>query len=739
MIAHLDHISLEHAVNQAELFGAHDPFFSNYHNFLSLAEYPGKGEKEKRHGYRRGVGGDGWHAGERAIQHTLLGDRERPRDNPTFHGLAPSYGYRVQNSPLVAFGTLDRAGRPWTTIWGGEAGFCRPVAQGVLGVRGATVDARYDPVLGALFGGGEGDEDGGIQDGEVVRPEGGKVMSGLSIDLETRDRVKLAGRLVAGAVSLTAQDGALADLQMAFQVTESLGNCPKYLNKKHIVPHVPRPQLVSQGQDLPLPDEAIELVHKADLFFISSKHGIANNEIEAESMDTNHRGGPAGLLRVFRNDASSEGGVALVYPEYSGNRLYQTLGNLQTDPAVGLAIPDFETGDVLYLTGRASILVGDKAAAYLPRCKLALRIDVQEHRFVRDGLPFRGSVIDYSPYNPPVRRLVTERDPLGGASSSTDEAGLGTARLVAREEITPTISRYVFQLSLSPNRATTPASHHPQTPLWHPGQHVTLDFGPELDHGWSHMRDDDPQSLNDDFVRTFTISSTTTTIPPSDIPIEFEITARRHGPATGLLAKWNLRVPLSLPVLGFGGEEAFRLPILAQAVAENSGEENSERKTTSIFVAGGVGITPLMAQAKGVLQSTSLSGYGRGGDETPLLPLKVLWSLRGEDLGLAVKVIERDPGLGKDGVTTLFVTGSSSNDDSGGAKEVAEQQQQKLNIARLEEMGVVIKTGRMERDDVLGIAAGGKRRFFCCTGPELMKRLLQWTEGEDVVFESFQY
>ncbi|KAK8053904.1 hypothetical protein PG996_013205 [Apiospora saccharicola] len=661
-------------------------------------------------------GGDGWHAGERAIQHTLLGDRERPRDNPTFHGLAPSYGYRVQNSPLVAFGTLDRAGRPWTTIWGGEAGFCRPVAQGVqgvLGVRGAAVDARYDPVLDALFGGGEGT--GGIQDGEVVRPEGGKVMSGLSIDLETRDRVKLAGRLVAGAVSLTAQDGALADLQMAFQVTESLGNCPKYLNKKRIVPHVPRPQLLSQGQDLPLPDEAIELVHKADLFFISSKHGTANNGSEAESMDTNHRGGPAGLLRVFRNDASSsEGGVALVYPEYSGNRLYQTLGNLQTDPAVGLAIPDFETGDVLYLTGRASILVGDKAAAYLPRCKLAVRIDVQEHRFVRDGLPFRGSVIDYSPYNPPVRRLVAEKAPPGGSGSATDEAGLGTARLVTREEITPAISRY----------------------------HVTLDFGPELDHGWSHMRDDDPQSLNDDFMRTFTISSSR--IPPSSPssadPIEFEITARRHGPATGLLAKWNLRVPLSLPVLGFGGEEAFRLPMLAQAT-KNSTNENPEHETTSVFVAGGVGITPLMAQAKGVLQSLPPSDYvGGGGDPTPLPPLKVLWSLRREDLGLAVKVVERDPGLGRDGVTTLFMTGSPGIDGSGGAKEIAEQQQQKLDIARLEEMGVVIKTGRMERDDVLGAAAAGdKSRFFCCTGPELMKRLLQWTEGEDVVFESFQY
>ncbi|KAK6851318.1 hypothetical protein PG987_000952 [Apiospora arundinis] len=57
------------------------------------------------------VASGGWHTGERAIQQTLLGDRERPRDNPTYHGLAPSYGYRVQNSPLSHSGpSIARAG-----------------------------------------------------------------------------------------------------------------------------------------------------------------------------------------------------------------------------------------------------------------------------------------------------------------------------------------------------------------------------------------------------------------------------------------------------------------------------------------------------------------------------------------------------------------------------------------------------------------------------------------------------
>lgn len=34
----------------------------------------------------------------------------------------------------------------------------------------------------------------------------------------------------------------------------------------------------------------------------------------------------------------------------SGNRLYQTLGNVQVNPAMGITIPDLETSDALYVS-----------------------------------------------------------------------------------------------------------------------------------------------------------------------------------------------------------------------------------------------------------------------------------------------------------------------------------------------------------------------------------------------------
>ena len=671
-----------------------------------------------------------WHPGEQAIQR-MLG--VPTRNNPTVHGLKQAHAHRVTVSPLVAFGTLDEHGRPWVTVWGGEAGFCRPIAEDVLGVN-STADARFDPVVQALFTprrdaqksdpGETGLEPGGngIITEEPVRYEGGKVMAALSIDLATRDRLKLAGRFLVGSAVHTVPG--VANLQMAFAVEEALGNCPKYLNKKHIVPHVPSPELVSIDNGLPLPREAVEVIEKADLFFIASKHGNG-------SMDVNHRGGSPGFVRVFRNDGSSEGGggdggdagLVLVYPEYSGNRLYQTLGNLNEDPVVGIAIPDFDTSNVLYLTGRTTILVAERAAAYMPHAKLAVRIDVTEARFVRDGLPFRGSVVDYSPYNPPVRLLATEKN-AGQENEGTNAIAMAT--LLRRQVITPTISRYVFKLTPAKRERGEEKGGSRSLRAWYPGQHVTFDFSSELDHGYSHMRDEDPQSLNDDYIRTFTVSAPLDHQYLADIdsvtqesgeaaamasrsPVlrdgvepELEIVVRRHGSATALLANWNLRVPLEIPVFGFGGIEDFRMP--------GSGDTNTKE---NVFVAGGVGITPLLAQAAAVL-----GAQGATKDK-----LKVLWSLRAEDLPLAVDAFTRIVGLG--GVTKLFVTGPLEE-----GKSLQDE---------VRTMGAVVVEGRMVRDDVLGAGERGMRKFFCCTGPAMMKSLLQWMEGEDVVFESFEY
>lgn len=412
-------------------------------------------------------------------------------------------------------------------------------------------------------------------------------------------------------------------------------------------------------------------------------------------MDTNHRGGAAGFVRVVSND---ENEVALIYPECktsmtqyekhnftnsyidSGNRLYQTLGNLYTNPLVGVVFPDFETSDALFLTGTASILVGNEASSILARTNLAVKITVSGARFVKGGLPFQGTSLDTSPYNPPIRYLLSERAPLvEGVSGGRSKL---EASLVKREVLTPTINRFTLKLSSITGKSIQP---------WHAGQHLTLDFDEELSSGYAHMNDDDPQLLNEDFVRTFTISSP----PPAAEAAEMEIqlTLRKNGRATNFLWRHNERVPLELPVLGFGGEETFRMPI---------DKDNSKK---SVFVAGGVGVTPLLAQAQGVLD-------GEAG-------LEVLWSISKDDIALATDTIKRIPKLAS--VAKLFVTGGEAD------------------LEELRGLGVnAVEARRMDQGDLEGLR-GENSKFFLCAGTGLLNRLKTWLDGEEVVWEDFGY
>ncbi|MBZ4358990.1 pyridoxamine 5'-phosphate oxidase family protein, partial [Mycobacterium tuberculosis] len=62
-----------------------------------------------------------------------------------------------------------------------------------------------------------------------------------------------------------------------------------------------------------------------------------------------HRGGMPGFVRV--DDART-----LTTPDFSGNRFFNTLGNLQHDPRAGLLFVDFDNGDLLYVAARAEIV-----------------------------------------------------------------------------------------------------------------------------------------------------------------------------------------------------------------------------------------------------------------------------------------------------------------------------------------------------------------------------------------------
>ncbi|ERF77029.1 hypothetical protein EPUS_07935 [Endocarpon pusillum Z07020] len=599
-----------------------------------------------------------WHKGEEKM-HQLT--RTENQENPSSPYLVPGAAQMLQRAPLLALGTIDETGRPWATVWGGETPLAQPVAQSIIGIR-TTVDSRSDPVVDLLYGGKD--------DGEVVKEQGaGRMVSALSINLEKRKRLKLYGRMVAGALARigpeTDQDsaGPVGEVQLVVKIEQSLYNCPKYLNCKRIYPVLPEPTLISDSRILPR--QALELIAKADTLFVSSCD-------HDKDMDMNIRGGSPGFVRVQSNGDS---GTVLVWPEYSGNNLYQTLGNFQTSPKAGLVFPDFDTGDVLYVTGDTEVLIGKDAGAVIPRSNLAVKLFLTGTRFVQKGLPFRGESLERSPYNPSVRFLASEKH-LPETQKTGDNSV--TAKLIKKETLTPTIHRYRFSIS-------DPLASGP----WKPGQYVALSFHDELDMGYSHMRDDDPRSLNDDYLRTFTVSSR----PGEGIHgEEFEITVRKVGNVTRYLSMQSERSGLEVPLRGFGGE--LRLQ-------QNPGGMIA-------FVAGGIGVTPLLAQL----------------EDIDISRLRLFWSLHVSDIGLVYDTFQHHASLPKSCVLYL----------SGQIADIREEDLPKKEM--IFNSGASIEQRRVQANDLTSVDA---EAWYLCTGVGLRKEILDWLAGKTVHYEDFNY
>jgi ferredoxin-NADP reductase len=603
-----------------------------------------------------------FHEGERRMMHAMGAP---VRENPSSPGITPQLAFHLANAPLMAIGTVDEQGAPWTTLWGGEQGMARALGGSVAGIR-TVVAQQHDPVVETLVG--------RKTSGTIVREEGiGRMVSGLTIDLSTRKRVKMFGRMIAGALGIRetqepAREAASeAEIQLVLKIEESLGNCPKYLNRKQLTPARSNPVLVSDSPVLS--SHALALLAKADCFFVSSVQHDQN-------MDTNYRGGPSGFVRIVSNTGD---GTVLCWPEYSGNRLYQTLGNISLCPQIGICVPDFEKGDMLYCTGSAEVLVSKDAAALLPRSNLCVRLTVSAARYVREALSFRGLAGEPSPYNPRVRHLVSEKQ----VAQSHD---LRPHRIVllGQSELTPSISRFRFSFE---NDDTYEA-----------GQYVTLDFSEHLDIGYSHMRDDDPSSLNDDFVRTFTVSSP----PRLDRSVqqangggEFEVTVRKVGVVTEYLFRHGLpnsRNKLEVDCKGFGGDFQVR----------------QMEHETICFIAAGVGITPLLP----ALESLNLSR------------LRLLWTVRLEDIGLVQDTLRLHPAVSQ--CLVLFIT----NCPSGGGTDA--------RVTAVEEKGTAVQFRRMgPKDAELGAEVS---RCYVCTAVPFRKLLVEWIPKHvEVVFEDFNF
>ena len=86
----------------------------------------------------------------------------------------------------------------------------------------------------------------------------------------------------------------------------------------------------------------IKIITDADTLFIGS------SEEQGGDLDASHRGGKPGFVHV---DSDKQ----LWFNDYPGNNFFQTFGNIQRYPYVGLMFIDFDSGDLLLLSGQSHL------------------------------------------------------------------------------------------------------------------------------------------------------------------------------------------------------------------------------------------------------------------------------------------------------------------------------------------------------------------------------------------------
>jgi len=176
---------------------------------------------------------------------------------------------------------------------------------------------------------------------------------------------------------------------IVIRVDQVYSNCPKYIQRRAVEAGMDRdaPRLARRAESLTETQRA--WIRRADSFFIATLH-------PEDGADASHRGGMPGFVSVEGN--------RLMWPDYAGNLMYNTLGNIAVHPRAGLLFPDFESGAVLQVTGRAAIEWDPVRTAEVPGAERLVELVVEEVVEIRGGLPPSASVPDYSPFNPRVGR-----------------------------------------------------------------------------------------------------------------------------------------------------------------------------------------------------------------------------------------------------------------------------------------------------------------------------------------------
>lgn len=261
-----------------------------------------------------------------------------------------------ESLPVLFLGVPDKQGWPWAIVAFDAPGELCEVSPNEMVIRKTPPLAK-------------------ILDLEI---EPGAKLGLLGLDMSSRRRNRLNGTVLSHD-----------EHGVRLSVDQSFGNCPQYIQQREVdwqsgTARAPTSHAVSITSSF-----SKRLLAQADTFFIATRAA----ELDAAShngVDVSHRGGKPGFLHLNPDGSLS-------FPDFAGNRFFNTLGNIEQDSRISLLIPDFASGEALVLKGRARVDWNPQRAALIEGAERIVDVVPEQVLHVRDVLPAQARLIELSP------------------------------------------------------------------------------------------------------------------------------------------------------------------------------------------------------------------------------------------------------------------------------------------------------------------------------------------------------
>ncbi|PEQ69438.1 pyridoxamine 5'-phosphate oxidase family protein [Bacillus cereus] len=299
-----------------------------------------------------------FHSGERTV-HDLLGVQKIASTASTMiqQTMPKKFMNFLNGQNSFVISSMDQKGRVWSSFLAGNPGIIQAIEADLIKIN--TKINEGDPLFFNI-----------LQHKEVGI---------LVIDFASRIRVRINGK-----VSMIYPDG-----NFEIKIEQVFGNCPKYIQARRFeykaVEEIVNKKLHPLNT---LNKKQQNWISESDTFIIASA------SFEGK-MDISHRGGMPGFVHVI-NEKS------IIFPDYSGNMLFNTLGNIFQNPNVGLLFFDFNTGGTLQITGEASIIwnIDQDILSKFPGAQRLVQFQIIEVLEVPCYESYNWEFLNYSTFNP---------------------------------------------------------------------------------------------------------------------------------------------------------------------------------------------------------------------------------------------------------------------------------------------------------------------------------------------------